>query len=222
MPDYIRIACAVPQTAVGNVMKNAQDIIAFIDCADRKGADLILFPELSLTGYTCGDLFFQNALWQAVKSGIRAIADFTGSHPNITAVVGMPVRFGMKLYNCAAVVNRGEVCGLVPKTYLTASEKRWFAPANPDKCHWLEPEQIGLTQSEDYYTVPMKGDQLFCLGDDALVGIEICQDAMVPKPRCANFAVNGAEVILNLAASPESVGKRDYRTSLIQHHSTLC
>ena len=222
MLDYIRIACAVPQVAVGDVMKNAQDIIAFIDRADQKGADLVLFPELSLTGYTCGDLFFQDALWQAVKSGIRAIADFTGSHPDVTAVVGMPVRFGMKLYNCAAVVNRGEVCGLVPKTYLTASEKRWFAPANPDQCHWLEPEQIGLTQSQDYYTVPMKANQLFCLGDDAMVGVEICQDAMVPQPRCANLAVNGAEVILNLAASPELAGKRDYRKSLIQHHSALC
>ena len=222
MPDYIRIACAVPQVVVGDVMKNAQNMIAYIDRADRKGADVVLFPELSLTGYTCGDLFFQDVLWRAVKSGIRAIADFTGSHPNITTVVGMPVRLGTKLYNCAAVVNRGEVCGLVPKIHLTASEKRWFSAENPAKCHWLEPEQIGLTQSEDYYTVPLKANQLFCLGDDAMMGIEICQDAMVPQPRCGTLAVNGAEVILNLAASPESVGKRDYRNSLIKRHSALC
>ena len=222
MLEFIRIACAVPAVKVGDVKKNAEDICAYIEKADAQNADIVLFPELALTGYTCGDLFFQNALWSAVKTGLRRIADCSGKHPEITVVVGLPVRVGMKLYNCAAVINRGEVSAFVPKTYLTPAEKRWFASGSELNNCWLDPEDIGLASSEDYYGIPVKADQLCVLGDDAVIGIEICEDMMTPQPRSAALAVGGAEVILNLSASPEVAGKSSRRRELVKHHSGIC
>ena len=222
MLDFIRIACAVPAVKVGDVKKNAEDICSYIEKADAAGADLVVFPELALTGYTCGDLFFQNALHDAVKAGLRRIADCSGKNPNVTAVVGLPVRVGTRLFNCAAVVNRGEVSGLVPKINLTAAERRWFAPGTELGKTWVRPEDLGLTASEDYYAVAACTDQLFCLGDQAMVGIEVCEDMMVPQSRSAALAVNGAEVILNLSASPEVAGKRTYRHELVKHQSASC
>ena len=128
MLDFIRIACAVPAVKVGDVKKNTADICAYMEKADAQNVDIVVFPELALTGYSCGDLFFQDALWRAAKAGLKEIADCSGKHPELTAVVGVPVRIGTKLYNCAAVVSRGEIAGLVPKTYLTNAEMRWFAP----------------------------------------------------------------------------------------------
>ena len=222
MLDFIRIACAVPAVKVGDVKKNAQDICDYIAKADAENADILLLPELALTGYTCGDLFFQDALWNGVKDGLKQIAFASGQHPNLTVAVGLPVRIGHKLYNCAAILARGEVCGIVPKTHLTTAEKRWFTSAAQLGRVYLEPQDIGLTPSEDYYSVSVDAKQLFRLGDDALVGVEICQDGMVPQPRSAELAVHGAEVILNLSASHELVGKRSYRRELVKHISDSC
>ena len=222
MLDYIRIACAVPPVKVGDTVKNTEDICRYIEKADEAGADLVVFPELALTGYTCQDLFFQETLWRGVKVGLKKIAFVSGQHPDVTAVVGLPVRVGHKLYNCAAVVCRGEVCGIVPKTHLTTAEKRWFSSSDRLEQMYLVPEDLGLTPSEDYYCVSVGAKQLFRLGDDAIVGVEICQDAMVPKPCHADLAVNGAEVILNLAASYELAGKRNYRQNLVKGISENC
>ena len=174
MLDFIRIACAVPAVKVGDVKKNAEDICAYIEKADAANADLVVFPELALTGYTCGDLFFQNTLWDAVKNGLKQIAVCSAKYPQMTVVVGLPVRVKAKLYNCAAVLNRGEVCALIPKTHLTAAEKRMFAEKTGEERIWLAPEDIGLVASEDFYAIPLASEQLITLGDDAVVGIEIC------------------------------------------------
>ena len=222
MLDFIRIACAVPAVKVGDVKKNTADICAFIEKADAQNADIVLFPELALTGYSCGDLFFQDALWRAAKAGLKEIADCSGKHPNLTAIVGVPVRIGTKLYNCAAVVSQGEVWGVVPKVHLTTAEKRWFAPGGELDNVWLRPAEYGLAQSEVSYGAPAEANQLFWLGDDAMIGIEICQDVMVPQPRCAELAAKGAEVILNLSASPEVAGKRSKRSNLVKHYSEVC
>ena len=222
MLDFIRIACAVPAVKVGDVKKNAADICAFMEKADEQNVDILLLPELTLTGYTCGDLFFQDALWNAVKDGVKQIALASGQYPNLTAVVGLPVRIGHKLFNCAAVIARGEVAGIVPKTHLTTAENRWFTSAAQLGSVYLEPQDLGLVPSEDYYSVSVDAKQLFRLGDDALLGIEICQDGMVPQPCSAELAVNGAEVILNLAASHELVGKRSYRRNLVKYISESC
>ena len=222
MLDFIRIACAVPAVKVGDVKKNVADICAYMEKSDEQNADIILFPELCVTGYTCGDLFYQDALHYAVKDGMKQIAFVSGQHPNVTAVVGIPLRIGHKLYNCAAVVARGEVVGIVPKTHLTPAESRWFTSAAQLGRVYLEPQDIGLVPSEDYYSIAVDAKQLFRMGDDALMGIEICQDAMVPQSCSSELAVNGAEVILNLAASHELAGKRSYRRNLVRHLSESC
>ena len=221
MLDFIRIACAVPNGKTADVKKNAREICAWMEKAEEQSVDVILFPELALTGYTCGDLFFQNSLHNGVKEGVREIARCSAAHPQLTAVVGLPVRVGGMLYNCAAVFSRGEIVGLVPKTRLTIAEKRWFSPASGE-CHWLAPEALGLAASEDYWTIPVTADQLFRLGDDALVGITICQDELVPQPRSGALADKGAEVVLNLSASAEMAGKRTFRRSLAENQSAIC
>ena len=220
MLDFIRIACAVPAVKVADVKKNAQDICSFMEKADVQKTDVILFPELALTGYTCGDLFFQDALWNSVKDGIKAIAFCSGKHPNLTAVVGLPVRISTKLYNCAAVFSRGEVVGIVPKTHLTASEKRWFSSGLHRVC--LNPEDIGLVASEDYWTVPVEAKSLFTLGCETQIAIEICEDLMVPQPCSGELAMLGAEVILNPAASHSLAGKAEYRRELVKNQSAAC
>ena len=222
MLEFIRIACAVPEVKVGDVKKNVADICAWIEKADAQNADILMFPELALTGYTCGDLFFQDGLWKAVKAGIREIATCSSKSPNLTVVVGLPVRVGAKLYNCAAVISRGQVDGFVPKTHLSAAEKRWFSSGDDLEREWLPCEQFGMVSSEDFYGAPLTSNQLFRLGDDAMAGIEICEDMMVPQPRCAALAASGAEVILNLSASPEIAGKRKKRGEMVKHYSSVC
>ena len=222
MLDYIRIACAVPAVKVGDVKKNVQDIISFMEKADAQDVDILLLPEMSMTGYTCGDLFFQDALWNGVKDGLKEIAFASGKYPNLTVAVGLPVRIGHRLYNCAAILARGEVCGIVPKTHLTPAEKRWFASGAELGTCYLTPQDIGLVPSEDYWTVPVSAKQLFRMGDNAVMGVEICQDAMVPLTCSTGLAINGAEVILNLAASHEVAGKQTYRRNLVKHLSESC
>ena len=219
MLDFIRIACAVPGVKVGDVRKNVKDICAYIAKADEAGADLVVFPELALTGYTVADLLYQNALWQGVKEGLRAIVDYTNRYPNMTSVVGLPVRIDTKYYNCAAVISGGTLHGIVPKSSLTIPEKRWFSPGASLGQIWQEPENLGLDEGGEL--IPIGADQLFRVGD-AVIGIEICEDGMVPRPRSAELAVNGAEVIVNLAASHELAGKRAYRRQLVKHQSGTC
>ncbi len=211
MLDYIRIACCVPAVKPGDVSKNAQDICAWMEKADAQGADVLLFPELALTGYSCGDLFFQDTLHTAVLAGIREIAACSEKHPALTAVVGLPLMWRGKLYNCAAVFTKGQLAALVPKTHLMASERRWFSPGIQDS--------IQLTPGA---AIPMDPMGLMDLGGEALVGIEICQDALVPQPQSAALAEAGAQVILNLSASPALAGKANKRRGLVAHLSGSC
>ena len=130
MLDFIRIACAVPPVRVADPRKNAEDHCAMLKAADEKQVDLLVFPELSLTGYTCQDLFFQSALYDGVMEGLERILNCSREHPNVTAVVGMPLFLDAEMYNCGAVISGGVLRGLVPKTYIPNYnefyEKRWF------------------------------------------------------------------------------------------------
>ena len=220
MLDFIRIVCAVPPVKVGDVKKNAQDICGFIAKADEAKADIVVFPELALTGYSCGDLFFQNSLWAAVKQGLKEIADCTAQYRQIAAVVGAPVRVGSRLFDCAAVIARGEILGLVPKTVLSPAEKRWFTSgADVDKC-WLVPEEIGMIASEDYWSVPLAAKQLITLGEDAQVGIEVGSEMFAPMAPSVNLAVNGAEIIVNPCALPALAGSAGKVRDLIRCRSS--
>ena len=224
MLDFIRIACAVPAVRVGDVKKNTQDICAYIEKADAQNADIVVFPELALTGYTCQDLFFQDALYDAVKAGLRKIVACSKAHPGITAVVGLPVRVGMQMFNCAAVICGGKVQGIVPKTYIPNYnefyEARWFSSAAELKEEYFVAEAfLGLPPMDESYCIPVDKRLLFEVGEGAVIGIEICEDLWTPLPPSNLLALNGAEVILNLSASNETIGKRSYRRDLVKHQS---
>ena len=225
MLDFIRISCAVPAVRVGDVAKNAEDICRYIEKADAQGSDLVVFPELALTGYSCGDLFFQQALHDAVKAGLKKIVDCTAAHPGIHAVVGLPLKANGNLYNCAAMIAGGEVLGIVPKTHIPNYhgfyEKRWFASGDGIVSVWLSEKELGLDSEDALDGTYLQTNHLFNIGG-ALAGIEICEDLMGPIAESSYLAMSGAEVIVNLAASPEAIGKRTRRQDLVKNQSAAC
>ncbi len=220
MLDYIRIACAVPAVRVGDTKKNAADICEFLKKADVQKVDLLVFPEMALTGYTCQDLFFQDALHRGVKEGLREVLDASAACPEVTAVVGLPLRVGPRMYNCAAVISGGEVRGIVPKSsipnYNEFYEKRWFASGDD-----LNQDSFDIGSLLGGYPklVPIGQNLLFRIGEGTLVGVEICEDLWTPLPPSHLLALSGAEVIVNLSASNETIGKRVYRRELVTHQS---
>ena len=211
MLDYIRIACTVPSVKVGDVKKNTEDICKYLEQADAQNVDVIVFPELAMTGYTCGDLFYQETLHNAVEAGLAQILTCSEQHPALTAVVGLPVRMGIRLANCAAVISDGCLRGLVSKTYLPDyggfNESRWFSSVE-------EGAVVAIAGQE----ATVGTDLLYQVGETT-VGIEICEDFFAPIAPSAFHVLNGAEVILNLAASPEQAGKKRSRTEQVKAHS---
>ena len=214
MLDYIRIACAVPEVQVANVEKNVQDICDYLRQADAQNVDLVLFPELSITGYSCADLFLQDALLNGAEKGLQKILEASANYPALTAVVGLPVRAGNKLLNCGAVLTGGELKGLVSKSFLPdygeSNESRWFSAA---------PE--GVVVDIAGKSVFADSQTLFRLGD-TLVAVELCEDLFAPIAPSATHALSGAEVILNPAASAETAGKRAMRLERVKHQSAAC
>ena len=223
MLDFIRIACAVPSVKVGDVKKNVKDVCDFIAKADAAKADVVVFPEMALTGYTCADLFFQETLLRSCGEGLKKIVDCSFAYPDVTAVVGMPAVIAGQMYNCGAVISNGRVYGLVPKTYLPNYnefyERRWFSSSADLAATSVDAADLGLGES---YSIPVGRDMVFRLGDGTMLGVEICEDLWTPLPPSTLLALNGAEVIVNLSASNETVGKREYRRRLVQHQSSMC
>lgn len=219
MLDYIRIACAVPAVKPGDTKLNTQQICNYIEKADAQNVDLLLFPELAITGYTCGDLFFQDALWNGVKKGIRQIARYSGAHRDMHIVVGSPVRLKGSLFNCAVVFHAGVLRGIVPKTYLSGDEGRWFLSGS---------DVLQTVKGQDVFDCQELGDAL--LGTDllmemaggAVLGIEICEDVNAPIPTSTMLALNGANVIANLSASNELAGKGELRRNVVRLQSGVC
>ncbi len=218
MNGLVRVATAVPHLYLGNVEKNVEAHLAMLRQAAEKHAALVVFPELSLTGYTCGDLFLQQSLLDAVEEGIRRLVD---ECPEKTlAVVGAPLRMAGQLYNCAVFLTKDHVLGVVPKQYLPNSaefyEKRWFQegkasvePYDP----WVEIAGMESTIS---------GAHVFVTWDGVRIGAEICEDLWSPIPPSNLLAVKGAEIIVNLSASNELIAKREYRTELVRQQSARC
>jgi len=210
----IKVAAAIPGVRVADTEYNVQQIENLIAQAEGRGVEVIVFPELSITGYSCQDLFRQQLLIDKAEVGLMMLLDFTRKL-DIIAVVGLPVRIGALLYNCAAVIQQGTLLGVVPKTYLPNYnefyEKRWFASATD-----LQPQEIYLAGSP----IKVSGDPLlFRTVDNVLFGVEICEDVWAPLPPSNNLALAGADFIVNLSATDELIGKHDYLCSLLAQQS---
>ena len=196
MLDFIRIACAVPDVAVANVKHNAQEICKYIAQADEQNVDLLIFPELALTGASCADLFFEDALHHAVRRGMKQILECTKKNSEMIVVVGLPVRRGNQTINCAAVIQDGEICGLASKDNLSSDEKRWFTPVRE-----LPSDGTPLwTVTGDTET---EGDillnaQFYNIGDISALGVTFGSDLDAPVSNASILAMRGAEIILSL------------------------
>jgi NAD+ synthase (glutamine-hydrolysing) len=213
---FLRVAAAVPSLRVADCDHNAGRIVALLEQA--RGVSVVLFPELSVTGYTCADLFHQPTLLDAARHALARIAKHTTNFPGL-AVVGLPLAVDNQIFNCAAVLHRGQVLGLVPKSFLPNYkefyERRWFASAFTARSR-----SVRLAGHD----VPFGTHLLFQAGDfDGLtIGIEICEDLWVPVPPSSLQALNGATLLLNLSASNEVIGKANYRRQLVLNQSGRC
>ena len=211
---FVKVAAAVPAVKVADVEYNVQQIESLIAQAEGRGVELMVLPELCLTGYSCQDLFKQQALIDRAEQGVMLLLDFTRKLDIIT-VFGLPVVINGLLYNCAAVIQSGALLGIVPKTYLPNYgefyEKRWFASAQD-----LNPTDIYFAGSPVHVT---SEPQLFVTADGVKFGCEICEDVWAPIPPSNNLALAGADIILNLSASDELIGKHTYLKSLLAQQS---
>ena len=210
---FIKVAAAVPAVRVADVEYNVQEMEKLIALASGDGVELLCFPELSLTGYTCQDLFKEKLLLDKAEEGLLRLLDFT-RQLDIVCVVGLPVLAGGLLLNCAAAIQSGSLLGVVPKTYLPNYgefyEKRWFASSQD-----LNDTEIYLAGSPILMSAQPK---LFQLGD-VKFGVEICEDVWAPLPPSNNLTMAGADIILNLSASDELIGKHNYLRSLVAQQS---
>lgn len=215
MRGLVRVGAAVPSLALGNVKENMKRHLEMMREAKEKHVSIVTFPELSLTGYTCGDLFFQRRLLDDVTDALLALKDEMPE--GILAVVGAPLEIEGALYNCAVVLHKGEIISAVPKTFLPNNgefyEKRWF--------------QSGDARRDASVAIPkLKTDvcrqAIFEMEDGVRFGIELCEDLWAPLPPSTMLSVEGAEIILNLSASNELLSKREYRQQLISQQSARC
>jgi NAD+ synthase (glutamine-hydrolysing) len=212
---YVRVAAAVPKMKVGDINYNVSQIIEFAKKASSKGASVIVFPELAVTGYTMGDLFHQNIVLEKTKDALTHLARSTRELKSVL-LVGLPLALDGKIFNTAAVIFRGKVLGFIPKTYIPNYkefyEERWFASAND--LSQKETEFLG-------YKVPIGTDILFrnLINIEMILGVEICEDLWVPIPPSSFQALKGATIIANLSASNDLIGKADYRKSLVSQQS---
>ena len=212
---YVRVAASVPELKVANVEFNTKEVIKEIKALDKEGVQIVTFPELCLTGYTCADLFSQDILITKSKEAIKEVIDST-KLLDIISIIGAPIVCDNQLFNCGVVINKGEILGVVPKTYIPNYgefyEKRWFSTSNT-----LTSKTINLFGKE----VPIGIDLVFRDINDSkfTFGIEICEDLWSPKAPSVEAALNGATMIFNLSASNELIGKAHYRRNLINMQS---
>ena len=212
---FIKVAALTPKVTVADTQENRKEICRLMDEAEAKGAKILVFPELCITGYTCGDLFYQQVLLREAKKELLAIAKYT-QRKDYLAFVGLPLEYNGKLYNVAAAVTQGKVLGLVPKTHIPNYnefyERRHFAPG------MKQPVPVALDEDT---VVPMGTRVLFqCRQMPELkIGAEICEDVWAPNPPGVEHALAGATLLVNLSASDETTGKDMYRKSLVTGQS---
>jgi len=216
MFGYYRVASAVNQTIVANPAKNAKEVISLIKAAYQKGVSAIVFPELTLTGYTASDLLLNQTLLHSQKEALKEILKNIKEIDTI-AILGYAHLEADRLYNCALVLQNGKILGVVPKTYLPNKkefyEKRQFVSGR---------EIVGTTTSLLDAEVPFGTDLLFGDGKEITFGVEICEDLWAVTPPSNQMASNGANLIFNLSASNELIGKHEYREELVRTQSARC
>lgn len=215
---FVRVAAAVPRIKVADCEYNTNNIINIIKKAETKGIEIIVFPELSITAYTCGDLFRQKLLLEEAEMQLLRMLEETKC-TDLTAIVGIPVRFDSQVFNCGVVIQGGKILGVVPKTYLPESngfcEGRWFSSGrNALNCSVILCGQW----------VPFGADLLFEAEDDKrfCFGIELCEDLWATIPPSSYLAAAGATFVFNLSASNELAGRYEYRKELIRQQSHKC
>lgn len=220
MFDFIRIAVAVPNVSVANVTANVDEIVKKAKEADKNEADIVLFPELSVTGYTCGDLFFNKTLLEETTNGLKRLIRDSKKLKTVM-VVGLPIEIKGRLYNASAVIYGGKVYGIVPKTFIPTYnefyERRWFSSGADLSEGELSVEYLGIADLQDE-PVPVGNDLIFNTRGYRF-GVEICEDIWAPIPQSCFLSLNGAEVILNLSASNEIISKRTYRRAMVSQQS---
>ena len=217
---FISVACGTPKLRLADCHYNAEQTFTMMRSADKAGVKVLVLPELGLTGYTCGDLFYQDTLLRGAEEALATVLEAT-RHLEVLTAVGMPLRVHNKLYNCAVIIQKGTILGVVPKAHLPNYgefyEKRQFAPA-PE-----EAEYLTLLGQE---AVPFGAGQVFSCADlpELTVGFEICEDLWAPEPPSVRMARAGATVIGNLSASNDIIGKDAYRRQLVTMQSAklLC
>jgi len=216
---FIKIACATPELKVADPDYNAGKIIELIKEAHSKGVKIVCFPELSLTGYTCGDLFLQNVLLESVKKNLIRIADET-KESDIVSIIGAPLRCVDKLYNCAVVISKGDFVGGTAKhnipNYSEFYEARHFTAFDDT------PFSVVFENDERWINIE---NRIFCHSNmpEFSFGIEICEDLWVGNSPSIELAETGANIIFNLSASDEIIGKAEYRRTLVKAKSgSLC
>jgi len=210
---FVKIAAAIPQVEVAHPKFNLQSIENLIIQAEGRGVEVITLPELCLTGYSCGDLFNQQLLLDEAEMALIQLMNFTRSI-DIISIVGLPVAYKGALLNCAAVVQKGKILGLVPKTYLPNYnefyEQRWFTSAadiNADANVWLCGQQVSVSAKILFTT------------STCTFGIELCEDVWAPVPPSCALTLAGADIIFNLSASNDLVGKQGYLMQLLRQQS---
>ncbi len=212
---FVKVAAAIPSVQVADCDYNEKKIESLVLQAEGKGVEIICFPELSLCGYTCGDLFGQQLLLDSCQEALFRLLDVTRSL-NIISIVGMPVQYNGMLFNAAVVVQGGKILGIVPKTYLPNYrefyEKRWFTSA------------LAIDNVETHLCgqVVTLGRNIVFTAASCNFAIELCEDVWAPIPPSTNLAMHGADIIFNLSASNEVIGKHRYLTSLLAQQSARC
>lgn len=218
MYSFIRTAAAVPVLKVADCVYNTEEIIKLIDEASKKDVKILAFPELSITSYTCGDLFAQSTLIEYAEKSLEKIAEFS-KDKDMFITVGLPVCCDNQTFNCIAGISKGKILGLIPKTnlpnYNEFYEERWFSSADD-----LISDEITICGQ----TVPIGSDILFTVENikNLTIGIEVCEDLWSPIPPSSYQSIFGATVIINGSASNELATKHEYRRNLVAQQSSRC
>ena len=212
----IKVGTVVPKLKVGDISFNVEQIIKTL--SEHSDTSILVYPELCITGYTCADLFGQSVVLENTETGILSLCNESKKYPNTSIIVGLPIVVDNSLYNAAAYISNGKVLGIVPKSYIPTYsefyESRWFTSGKN-----IKNRVISYASQE----VPFGTDLLFKdNSSNACVGIEICEDLWVPDKPSTHLALAGANIIINLSASDELIGKQEFRENMVLQQSAGC